>query len=260
MVTSLVRAVSGLAVQRGLSHQAGHGQSGRAARNPITPRSGQDPRNESEQQGSSRQWGVKRSHAASGGHVSPVGQRRRRDSKLPGPSVGGAYPPARSPDECQDSSRSKGELSSEEYDVAPLSSAMMDSGTAAVGSGPGRPGKSTSTTVSSLQLSVSPVLGFKRGWGPRVGLGVPTSPAGKASPPWPVGPGPTGMGDSTAVHDLLVGLCSLVQRFDVGSSAGAAPVEAWVPYSLGVGRAVTQVPAVSLPAPGQVQVAGVGIW
>lgn len=59
----------------------------------------------------------------------------------------------------------------------------MDSSTAAVESGPGRPGMSISNVVSSLQLSVSPVSGVRGGQGLRVGSGIPTALVGRASPP-----------------------------------------------------------------------------
>lgn len=61
--------------------------------------------------------------------------------------------------------------------------------------------------------------------------------------------------DSAAVYDLLVGLRSLVQCFDEGSSASSMSVSAWVPDSLRAGWAVTQVPAISVSVPGQEQVA-----
>lgn len=201
-------------------------QSGRRPHHPQIRAGSTGLRNGSEQQGPSCQWGgLERSHTASSrGAEAQEGQR----------TEGGASPTALSPDDRQDSSRSEWELSSVKNDVTPLRLATMDSGTAAVGSGPGQPGKSTSTNVSSLQLSVSPVSGFRGGWGPRVGLGIPTSLVGRASPPPPHGLGPSGMGDSAAIHDLLVGLCTLVQRF-----------------------AVTQDPSVSVPAPDQGQVAGV---
>lgn len=51
------------------------------------------------------------------GHTSPGGQRCRQDSEQPGLSTGGVSSPVKPPDGHQDSSRSEGELSSEDEDI-----------------------------------------------------------------------------------------------------------------------------------------------
>lgn len=122
----------------------GHGKSGGAAGDPITPGSSRDLRAPNTGQNGG---GVKRSHT---------------DSEQPGPSAGGVSLPVQSPDGRQDSSCSEGELSSGEEDVAPRRSWTVVSGMPAEGSRPGRPGKSLSN-VPSLQLFVPPVLGSKGG-------------------------------------------------------------------------------------------------
>lgn len=126
---------------------------------------------------------------------------------------------------------------------------MVDSRLAAVGSRSSWPGKSLSKLVPSLQLSVSPVSDSSSGQAPPgVGPGILSDIVGGASSP----PPPRRAGDSTAIHDLLVGLRSLVQRFDVGALASSTPVLAWVPDA---GRTVTQVSETLVPVPGQGSVA-----
>lgn len=81
--------------------------------------------------------------------------------------------------------------------------------------------------VPSLQLSVSPVLDPSGGQAPGVGPGIHSAIVGGASsppPPRTAGLGPAVTGDSMAIHDLLVGLRSLVQRFDVGALASSTSV------------------------------------
>lgn len=69
------------------------------------------------------------------------------------------------------------------------------------------------------------------------------------------GLGPDTTGDAAAMQDLLIGLHSLVQRFDAGKSASSTPVSAWVSDSLGVGQVMTKVAVSPAPALGQGSVA-----
>lgn len=109
-----------------------------------------------EKQGPSHLRGVKRSHTAAAETSSPAGQRCTTDDELPGPSAAGTSSTVQSPGGLQDSSRSEGELSSEEEVIAPRRSAAVDSGVTAVGPRPGRPGKSMPNVDSSFQCA--PVL------------------------------------------------------------------------------------------------------
>lgn len=95
----------------------------------------------------------------------------------------------------------------------------------------GRPSKSLSNVVSPFQLSVLPVVGSQGGQTPGVGPGVTPQVVGRASPLPHIGLATTG--DAAAVLDLLVGLSSLVQRFDAGMWASSTPVLALVSYSPG---------------------------